>query len=73
MADAAANEKSGARSIAGLEYLYDVVGTVRGALGKLRAHACHCAAELDLQRNPRVSNPLAFAAQRSRTMSDADG
>jgi hypothetical protein len=33
--------------------LYDVVATVRGALGKLRAHACHCAAELDLQRNPR--------------------
>ena len=53
MADAAANEKGGAQSIVGLECLYDVVATVRGALGKLRAHACHCAAELDLQRNPR--------------------
>jgi hypothetical protein len=39
MADAAADEKSGARRIAGLECLYDVVASVRGALGKLRAHA----------------------------------
>src|SRR5580704_204347 len=53
MADAAADENSGARRIAGLECLYDVVASVRGALRKLRTHACDCATELDLQRNPR--------------------
>jgi hypothetical protein len=54
MVDATANEKSGTRSIASLECLYDVIATVRGALGKLRAHACYCATELDLQGNPRM-------------------
>src|SRR5437868_10338189 len=53
MVDAAANEKGGARNIASLECLYDVVATVHGALGKLRTHACDCAAELELHRNPR--------------------
>src|SRR6202035_2342953 len=45
MVDAVADEKSGARRIAGLERLYDVAAAVRGALRKLRAHACDCAAE----------------------------
>src|ERR1700722_2813312 len=53
MADAAADENSGPRRSAGLECLYDVVASVRGALRKLRTHACDRAAELDLQRNPR--------------------
>src|ERR1700733_10260700 len=51
--DAAANEKSSARSIAGLECLYDIVAAVPGTLGKLRVHVCDCAAEPNLQRNPR--------------------
>src|SRR6202051_4579504 len=53
MADAAADEKSGARRITGLERLDDVVASVRGALRKVRARACDCATELDLQRNTR--------------------
>lgn len=53
MVDAAANQKGGARSIAGFECLYDLVAAVRGALSKLRAYACDCAAELDLHRNSR--------------------
>src|SRR4029077_8534150 len=36
-----------------LECLYDFVASVRGALGKLRAHACDRAPELYLQGSPR--------------------
>ena len=53
MVNSAADEKGGARNIAGLECLHDVVTSVRGALGKLWAHAGDRAAELDLQRNSR--------------------
>jgi len=53
MADADPDEERGARNIAGLECLHDVVTSVRGALGKLWAHAGDRAAELDLQRNSR--------------------
>jgi len=31
----------------------NVVAPVCGALGELLAHVCDCAAELDLQRDPR--------------------
>ena len=53
MADADPDEERGARNIAGLECLHDVVTSVRGALGKLWAHAGDRAAGLDLQRNSR--------------------
>ena len=53
MVNSAADEKGGARYIAGLECLYDVAASVRDALDKLRAHACDRATELDLQRSPR--------------------
>src|SRR5260370_10473767 len=53
VADVGTYKRSGARSIARPECLYDVVAPVRGALGELRAYVCDGAAELDLQRKPR--------------------
>jgi hypothetical protein len=48
MADATADEKSGARNVPRLECLHDVVARVRSALGELLAHTRDCAAKLDL-------------------------
>src|ERR1700682_1203719 len=53
MAEEAAHEKRSRRSVPRLECLYDVIVSVRSALGKLPARARDCAAELDLQRTPR--------------------
>src|ERR1700681_3982885 len=53
MADEAAHEKRSTRRVPRLECLYDVIVSVRSALGKLPAHAPDCAAELDLQRASR--------------------
>jgi hypothetical protein len=47
-ADVCADEKSSARSVPRLECLYDVVAPVRSTLGKLPAHVCDCATELEL-------------------------
>src|ERR1700687_1386505 len=53
IADVGAHEKGSARNVPRLECLYDVIGSVRGALRELPAHICDCATELDLQRKPR--------------------
>ena len=82
MADVGTYEKRGTRSVPRLECLYDVIVSVRSALGKLPAHTRDCAAELYLQRKPGqridergisgllgdgfVEFPIADGAHRSR-------
>jgi hypothetical protein len=53
---------SGAQRVPRLQCLYDVVVPVHSALGKLPAHACDCAAELDLQRKSRQRITLGGAS-----------
>src|SRR6202051_4008734 len=52
-ADLGTYQKGSARSVPRLERLYDVVESVRNALGELRAYVCDGATELDLQRQLR--------------------
>jgi hypothetical protein len=49
-ADLGTYQKGSTRSVPRLERLYDVVESARSALGKLRAHVCDGATELDLLR-----------------------
>src|SRR5260370_20931946 len=54
MANVGAYEKRGTRRVPRLECLHDVVASMRRALCKFSARICDCAAELDLQREPRL-------------------